>query len=255
MQFKDDTIGDIIESEKQMILHAAERFGVYFINASESNHLLQQFVQSIALDRFIFAMFLQDIRKHLLLALFSAVRLHHVQTEMNLRQVLEAGVCAAYAIANPNRDGFVDVDENGIADTSKELAVERYKWLEKHFKEASKATKGMKNVINKSTAHANIVYAHHGFEFDRIRGKFVASFFDKDDHLVKTDLWEIGNIAIGLMDLFYDVNQKSQGLVQFVDDFKDRLKGLVVENQRLRTEMMNTERYKNAQQLRSRQRA
>ena len=34
MKFKQETIGDIIQSEGDMILHGAGRFGDYFINAS-----------------------------------------------------------------------------------------------------------------------------------------------------------------------------------------------------------------------------
>lgn len=250
MEFKQDTIGDIIESEKQMFLHGAERFGDYFINAAEFSTLLQQFIKSVDPDHFIFAMFLAQIRKHHLLALFSSVHLHHIQSMMNLRQVLESGSCAAYAIANPDQAGFADIDELGIIDPTKELTKKRYDWLEVNFKSGSDAIKNMKDAINKSTAHSNIVYAHNNFRFDSKQGKFITPFFDiEDDYLVKTDLWQIGNIAMGLMDLFYGVN-KDLDVIKFIDDFVPRLKTLEVENHRLRAEMMNTERFKRAQKLR-----
>jgi len=249
MEFKQNTIGDIIESESQMILHGAERSGDYFINASEFNNLLQQFIKSVDPDRFIFAMFLSQIRKHHLLAHFSAVRSHHIQAMMNLRQVLEAGSCAAYAIANPNKGGFADIDEKGIIDPSQELAKKRYKWLEDNFGKGSDAIKNMKNAINNSTAHSNIVYAHNNFRFDGEQRKFVTPFFDiEDDYLVKTNLWQMGNIAMGLMDLFYGVN-KDLDVIKFVDNFIPRLKTLEAENHRLKAEMMSTERYKRAQKL------
>ncbi len=251
MEFKQDTIGDIIESESQMFLHGAERFGDYFINASEFNNLLQQFIKSVDPDRFIFAMFLAQIRKHHLLAHFSTVRLHHIQAMMNLRQVLEAGSCAAYAIDNPDRAGFTDIDENGIADISQDITKKRYKWLEDNFKKGSDAIKNMKGTINNSTAHSNIVYAHNNFRFDGDQGKFVTPFFDiEDDYLIKTDLWQIGNIAMGLMDLFYGVN-KDLGVIKFIDDFVPRLKALEAENHRLKAEMMSTDRFKKAQKLAS----
>ena len=249
MEIKQNTIGDIIESESQMILHGAERFGEYFINASEFNDLLQQFIKSVDLDRFIFAMFLSQIRKHHLLAHFSVVRLHHIQAMINLRQVLEAGSCAAYAIANPDRKGFADIDEKGIIDPSQELAKKRYKWLEDNFKKGSDTIKNMKGTINNSTAHSNIVYAHNNFKFDGEQGKFITPFFDiEDDYRVKTDLWQIGNIAMGLMDLFYGVN-KELGVIKFVDDFISQLKTLEAENHRLKAELMSNERYKKAQNL------
>jgi len=249
MEIKQNTIGDIIESESQMILHGAERFGDYFINASEFNNLLQQFIKSVDPDRFIFAMFLSQIRKHHLLAHFSVVRLHHIQAMMNLRQVLEAGSCAAYAIANPDREGFADIDEKGIIDPSQELAKKRYKWLEDNFKNGSDAIKNMKGIINNSTAHSNIVYAHNNFKFDGEQGKFLTPFFDiEDDYRIKTDLWQTGNIAMGLMDLFYGVN-KELGVIKFVDDFISRLKTLEAENHRLKAELMNNKRFKKAQKL------
>lgn len=114
MEFKQSTFGEIIDSEREMFLTASERYGDFFINASEFNVLLNEFIKSVDPDRFIFAMFLSQIRKHTTLALFSAVRLHHIQAMMNLRQVLEAGSCAAYAIANIDKSGFADEEASYI---------------------------------------------------------------------------------------------------------------------------------------------
>lgn len=247
--FKQETIGDILTNEHEMVLHGAESYGDYFINASEFNLLLQEFIKSVDSDRFIFAIFLAQIKKHHLLALFSVVRLHHIQATMDLRQTLEAGSCAAYAIANPDQNGFADIDENGIIDAIQELTKKRYKWLEENFKKGSDAIKNMKTTINNSTAHSNIVYAYNNFRFDSKEGKFDTPFFDiKDDYLVKTGLWQIGNIAMGLMDLFYGVN-KNLNVVKFIDNFIPRLKKLESDNNRLKTEMMKSKRFKNAQKL------
>ncbi len=249
MEFKQDTIDAIIESERQMVLSGTQRYGNYFANASEFNNLLQSFIKSVDPDRYIFAMFLAQIRKHATLALFSALRLHHLQAMMDLRQVLEAGTCAAYAIANPDVAGFADVDKDGIADATQDLTKKRYKWLEDNFKQGSDAIKNMKGAINQSAAHSNIVYAHNNFRFDGEAGKFVTPFFDiEDDYLVKTNLWQIANIIMGLTDLLYGVN-KSLGVIKFTDDFIPRLKALEVQNHKLKAEMMATDRYKNAQKL------
>lgn len=231
-----------------MILAGADRYGDYFINAYEFNGLLQKFIKSVNPDRFIFAMFLAQIRKHHTLALFSALRLHHIQAMMDLRQVLEAGSCAAYAIVNHTREGFADLDENGILNASQELTKKRYKWLEENFENGSNAIKNMKKSINESTAHSNIIYAHNNFRFDGEGGKFVTPFFDiEDDYLVKTDLWQIGNIAMGLMDLFYGVNSKLN-VIKFINDFIPRFKDLEAGNHKLKEEMMATERYKKAEE-------
>jgi hypothetical protein len=168
---------------------------------------------------------------------------------MNLRQVLEAGSCAAYAIANPDREGFADIDENGIVNATQELAKKRYKWLEDNYRAGSDAIKKMKSTINVSTAHSNIIYAHNNFRFDGEQGQFVTPFFDiEDEYLVKVDLWQIANVAMGLMDLFYGVN-KNRGVIKFADDYISRLKVLEAENIRLKAEMMGSDRFKNAQKL------
>lgn len=247
MEFKQDTIGDIIESEHQMVLNGYERFGEYFINASEYNNLLQHFIQSVDLRRLIFSLFLGQIRKHHLLAIFSAVRLHRVQTMMNLRQVLEAGTLASYAIAYPDCSEFVDMDENGTADIPQKLTKKAYKWLEKNYKNGSDTIKKMKDAINSYDAHSNIICAHNNSRFTEEQEEVVSPFFDfEDDYFVKTDLWQIANIAMGLMDLLYGVN-KDLGVIKFADDFLSRFKALKTENNCLKTEMMSTERYKNTQ--------
>ncbi len=248
MEFKQSTFGEIIDSEREMFLTASERYGDFFINASEFNILLNEFIKSVDPDRFIFAMFLSQIRKHTTLALFSAVRLHHIQAMMNLRQVLEAGSCAAYAIANIEKSGFADIDENGFLDPSQKLTGKRYKWLEENYPAGSTAIYNMKNSINNSSAHANIVYAHNNFSFDEKTGKFSTPFFDKEDEFwVKTDLWQIGNIIMGLTDLFFGVN-KDLDVIKFTDDFVPRLKDLEKENHRLKAMMMETDRFKKTQQ-------
>lgn len=251
METKQNTIGEIIETEKQLFLNAADHYGEYFKNAFEFNCLLQDFLKSADPDRWIFAMFLGQVRKHHLLAIFSAVRLHHVQAMLDLRQVLEAGSCAAYAIANPGQDGFADFAENGLVDASKELTNKRYAWLETNYKAGSDAIKNMKGLINSSTAHSNIVYAQKNFRFDDQSRRFVTPFFDfEDEYHVKCDLWQMANIAMGLMDLFFGIN-KSIGVIKFVDDFIPRLKALEAENLRLKTEMMSSQRFADAQKLAS----
>ncbi len=244
MDFKQTTFEEIINSEKDMILTAEERYGDYYINAYGLNILLGEFIKSIDPDRYIFTMFLSQIKKHSILALFSTVRLHHVQAMMDLRQVLEAGSCAAYAIANPDQSGFADIGENGILDASQKLTGKRYKWLDEKYPTGSTAIHNMKGSINSSSAHSNIIYAHKNFNLNSEAGKFETPFFDaEDEYLVKINLWTVGNIIMGLTDLFYGIARDHGGIV-FSDDFIGRLKELEKENHKLKAEMMSTERYK-----------
>jgi hypothetical protein len=244
VDLKQKSIGDVIESERLLVLEAPERYGAFYTNALDASVFQSTFIKSLDPDRFVFGRYYSWVKKHHLLALFSTVRLHQVQSTMNLRQVLEAGSLAAFAIANPDPSHFVTEDKNGLLNSSQKLIGNAYKWLDQNYPQGSKSLKEMKDNINASTAHANLVYTGANFE---VADKAVSSpLFDfEDDYAVKADLWRIGNIAISLLDLFYGVNQ-SVGSIKFVDDFQQRLGSLVERSNALRAEMMATDRYKAA---------
>jgi hypothetical protein len=248
MEIKQRTIAEIIETERLLVANAHERYPVYYPHALEASLFLSNFVKSVDADRSVFAMFLSQVKKHHTLALFSTVRLHQIQAKMNLRQVLEAGASAAFAIANPGPENFVDTDDQGILDQSKKLATKRYDWLDKHYPAGSDAIKKAKTTINESTAHANLVFTYNNFRLNEVDGSFDSPFFDvKDEHFVKIDLWMIGNIAVSLLDLFYGVNQ-SRNVIKLVDDFLPQFDKIARDNKALHIEMTGTERYKRAQQ-------
>ena len=251
MEFKDSTIGEILDSERDMVLKGAELYGDFFINASEFNDLLINFIKSIDDPaKFIFLAFLSQVRKHHTLALFSAVRLHHIQAGMNLRQVFEAGAWAAYAMGNAEENKFCEKDSNGIVQVPKRLQEGRNTWLDQNFKPKSDEIKKMKELLNSSVAHSNIVYTFQNFAAKPATDPgFNLSFFDFfDEYRVKTDLWSVANTALGLLDLFYGVNLQYK-VFQFVDDFMPRFKALVVQNNALKQTMMSSERFIKAMDL------
>jgi len=240
------TISEIIDAEKQMLLDAEQKYGNYYQNAFGFVLLLQDFIESAMPDAWVFIIFLAQVRKHSLLALFSTLRLHHVQAMLGLRQVLEAGASAAYAIGNPTEKGFTRTDKDGLVDAPQDLTKKRYEWLDKNYPEGSKVIKNFKTIINGSTAHSSMVYGFQNFKIDKESRGFHTPFFDfEDEYLVKTDLWQIGNILMGLMDLFYGINQ-NHPLLQFKSDFVKHLKELEAGNQALKNEMMKNPRYINA---------
>jgi len=105
-------------------------------------------------------------------------------------------------------------DEDGILNPTQELAKNRYKWLEQNFPDASDAIKKIKESIN-SSAHSNIADANRNFNFDAIGRHFDTPFFDfEDDHFVKSDLWIIANVAMGLMRSTQNVNPGDRSRVK-----------------------------------------
>jgi hypothetical protein len=163
---------------------------------------------------------------------------------MNLRHVLEAGACAAFAIANPDPSHFVTTNSQGLLNSSQKLTAKIYNRLDENYPEGSRNINAMKDIINASTAHANLVFT--GSNFRESEGSISSPFFDYEDtYFVKIDLWRIGNIAISLLDLFYGVNQGLK-VIKFVDDFRVRLDALVTQSMALNAEMTSTNRYKAA---------
>ena len=219
MEIKQSTIEEIVETEKQLVLNADARYGKYSRHARGCSVFLSRSIISVDHTHHdTFGRLFALLKKHHMLALFSALRLHKVQTMMNLRQTLEAGAAAAFAIANPELRHFVDIDESGILDPSKELTNKRYKWLKAHCPDGSAVIKEKKELINKTTSHANIVSANQTFRVNEKGDAVEAPFFDvEDEYHVKIDLWLTSSIAIDLMALFYTVNQNRNAVDIYIE--------------------------------------
>jgi hypothetical protein len=198
MDFPQATLEEIVASESAMVLMGRVRFGQTYDFARNATIYLTQCITSFDHDRReTLARLLALAKKHQILAFLSALRLHRVQTKMDLRQVLEAGSAAAFAIANPQIEGFVDIDEFGIMDPSQGLAKARYRWLADRYPSQSEWLKRTKTQINEQTAHANIISGDSNFRLAASGAMADTPFFDiEDEHFVKTDLWLIGRAAV-----------------------------------------------------------
>jgi len=234
---------DTINKEKEMLLTAEEKYGEHFRGSFNFVILMQEFIKEVKPEAWIFALFLSQIRKHLVLSFFSALRQHHIQAMLDLRQVYEAGAKGAYAIAFPDEKKFVQTDDRGMVSEPKRLSKECYKWLEENYPKGTLPLKELKGTINQSCAHANAIYAFQNFKVAKKMRRFDFSFFDRDDiDLVKCDLWFIGNTAMGFMDLFFGVNT-NRNLIVFSSDFITRLKSYEVLGNKLKNELMSKERF------------
>jgi hypothetical protein len=245
VEFKQNTIEQILESEYAAISSALERYGKHYDNALAISVYLTSFLESFDQSRWVFGSFMGEVKKHQLLSLFSTIRLHKVQAMMNLRQVVEAGACAAYAIANPDHNDFVDTDEHGILDPSQRLARKRYKWLDEHYPDGSKAIKDIKEELNKTTSHANLINAYSSGAW-AAEDWFSTPFFDiEDSYHVQTDLWRIGNAGLVLMLFFQEINS-TRNVLKFAANFGVVIEHLRTENESIRAEMMASSRFQAA---------
>ena len=163
---------------------------------------------------------------------------------MNLRQVLEAGACAAFAIANPDPAHFAKTTPEGTFETSQKLNAQRHKWLDTYFPQESSYIKEMKGQINNTTAHANIVYTQNTFRVADSGDEFSTPFFDiENECFVRVDLLKASGIAIWLINLFYQVNKDVHAIV-WREDFDTRFTALIERERALKSEMRSSDFFK-----------
>lgn len=247
---KNVSIEQLIEEEHKKISESSSKYKDFFEHAMYSHSLFQKLIVAAKPKAFFFLVFLSQIRNHHLLAILSAARLHHVQMVMNLRQVLEAGANAAYGIGNPKTEDYAKTTEFGLLEIPEKLPKKRYKWLEENYPNGSEAIKNLKKQIQQS-AHSNIVDAHRNFRIKDGKKSLEihTPFFDRrNDFQIKSDFWVIGNVAMGLTDLFYGIN-KNYSVLTFADDFVNRLKLFERENNRLKELQMDTRKFKRADKI------
>ena len=125
-----------------------------------------------------------------------------------------------------------------------------YKWLDDNFKIKADETRKLKGMISRAGAHSNITYAFANFKMKPANEPgFKTAFFDpENDYWIKTDLWFVANTALGLLDLFYGVNQRYK-VFKLSDNFEPKFKHLVDQNNQLKAEMMKTENYRRSESL------
>ncbi len=244
MEDKNHTIADLLNKERDMVLNAEEVYGEYFIHSMGMVATMNNLAASIDRpERFLFIAFLSLVKKHLTLALFSAVRRHHVEAGMNLRQVLEGAAWAAYGLAHEDQNLFQVVDANGRVDVPDRLSNARNAWLTANYPIKSEEILRLKKLINKSVAHANIAYAFQTFGLGETSPGFITSFFDTEDEFrVKADLLMVANFAMGMIDLFVGVNQ-AEGVFQLPATFPAAFGDLVSQHNRLRAEISADARF------------
>ncbi len=252
MAYPQSTLEEIIDSERAMLLDALARYGQHYAHARATTMYLSLCIVSIEFDRMeMFGRLFSLMKKHHTLSFFSALRLHKVQAMMNLRQVLEAGASAAFAIANPEAHHFVDTDPFGILDPSPKLTKKRYRWLDEKYPDKSKWIADTKQKINTTTAHANVISGDSTFHVAPGSDVMGAPFFDiEDQYFVKADLWLTSSVAITLMDFFFGVAGQVAGggrdVMEFRPDFQRTIQGLAAESNALHAEIVASDRYKAA---------
>ena len=244
------TLATLFEEENRLLQLASGKYGKYFGHACDATALLSMFIKSANSDREIFVRYISHVKKHHTLSLMSTVRLHKVQAMFNLRFALESASNAAFSLCNPALENFFVDGPSSPARKTEVILRNTYKFLARSLPEYSCALKNVKDNINATAAHSNIVYTASTFRYDPdVSDTAETPFFDiEDPYFVKTDLWLISNAAVGIIGMIAAANEAGRGL-ELADNFLARFSELMKVNEELRAEFMAGDRYKAAAAL------
>lgn len=219
---KDFSILDISEQEHKLVMTAKERYGEVFDILNELIKFLSGFFEIVNVhEAYIFLSYLSLTYNSLWLGLLSAVRFHQVQAAMNMRQALEAGEKAAYALTFSELDRFVMRNNDGTLEERKNLKNCCYKWLREDYPEESQKMKDLKNSISNLFVHANFVMTQSIIDFSD--KEFLLRWFDVENTpLVKASLWFLADITYDLIDLLAKVSSKRKN-IKLITDFKTKM--------------------------------
>ena len=244
------TLTEIIEGEHNKTLNALNKYGENFAHNLMVFQLLESFFTEFKAPQDIFLRFYYSVRNFYLLTLFSIIRLHHAQSSLNLRQLIESGTDAAYSIAFPDVEKFAKTDEFGIMDSTIKLKSKRYKWLSKNYPATSTAILKIKEPVQVSS-HPNLVDTNRGYKFlsSKEGAQIQVSYFDfEDDYMEKAALWQLANTTLAIMGLWYEVSQSYKS-IEVMPDFAEKHSNLMKENQKIKDGVMQTERFQKADTL------
>jgi hypothetical protein len=224
---------DFADMESQLIRRNGELAGEFAKFAETATAMFSSTVTHVPRNRALFMGVYSMVRKHLVLAVLSALRQHKVQASLNMRQAIEAAVVMVFLIANADPASLADgLDEDGR--TSDKLNAEARKWLTANYPVHSKALKEMKDDINSTDSHANIVNSYATFDYDSVELGFSENrFFDRDDKdILEISLWNIGHITAYIIATFVKI-ASDEGSLKLVADVNERIEWLSATNDRL----------------------
>ena len=142
-------IEEVSKIENQLVSEAPALYGEYFSHAQIGVDFMDSFIKNLKPEAAFFMVFFSQVKKHIILALLSAVRLHHVQANFDFRYATEAGSWAAFAMAHQKTENFADSRDDEIIEPTEDHKKRMYKWLEENYPIGNESIKRFKGSINK----------------------------------------------------------------------------------------------------------
>ena len=239
------TLFEFAEAEAELIRKNHSAAGPYAHFAEAATAMFSSTVTHVPRTHALFMGVYSMVRKHLLLAVLSALRQHKVQAALNLRQAIEGAVAMLYLIAVPHPFGPEAFARD--AKLPDKLNADARKWISTTYPERSAKLKALKDDINENDSHSNIINSYATFDYDSVETGFSENlFFDRDDaDVLNISLWNIGHIAAHIVAAFAQVVTDHGGLV-LTKDINERLTYLTEANERLMKDIQSKPRWKEA---------
>jgi len=233
---------NISAEEHRLVLEAENVYGRFYKNAVDMYLLLFNFLDSVKSEGWVFISFLSQVHKHIMLSILSTVRHHNAQALLDLRQVFEAGVLAAYATHEKSENAYYTIDavsdKLNIIDSVRGKA---YKWLESSYAKHSETLKRQKEIINDLYAHSSMFLTHYNLSVEDPR-EYKSLLFDRDTiNQTKCNLWLIANTCWLFLDLYGHVIAETK-IAQLNQDFMQKLTELGQENDALKKEQQKSKK-------------
>jgi hypothetical protein len=229
------TLFDFSQSENLLTRNNHGAAGDYATFAEASTAVFSQVVEGVPRSYFLFMGVYSMVRKHLVLAVLSALRQHKVQSALNLRQAIEGTVVMLFLIAKPAPFEMKDGDDS----IPEKLNREARKWIAAEYPDRSEKLKSFKDDINRTDSHTNIVNSYATFDYEHIeRGFSENRFFDRDDReILFMSLWNVGHITTHIVSAFaqvivdhgraFEINPQIDAQIDFLSSENDRLLALI----------------------------
>ena len=229
----------IAKRENELLLEAEEKYGEYFSHILDCCSLLINFIKRIKGSSAYFSMFLNQFKKHLLLAILSITRRHDIQSMLDFRYAIESGCCAGYALNHDKEENFVKKKQDGSICVPDDFRKKVFDWMNlKDSKFSNFVKKTRKEYIDQVFSHANSICAFNNFSFSR-KGEMTMyhfSFLDQEESgLIEGRLLMFANVTIGFMKFFLKLNKEFK-IMDFCDDFSEKIVSLEKKN----TDLLNT---------------
>jgi hypothetical protein len=234
-------IHEVSEIENSLIKTAPLCYGKYFNNAIDLISLTSNFYsKKINPEYWLFVFFTNLLYNSLFLSLLSTLRRHDVQSNMMIRQALEAIALTCYSAYNKDPEKFAHFSADGSLYLDSDDRKKMYDWFKANYEEESSRIKYFKDIINDSTSHANLLITFNNSEISNSTIK--TSIFDGSnenigqDIIIKQRLWWIGNISFGTINLFSKIISELN-IAELINGLPEIMKRLGEDNKELMEEL------------------